>query len=50
MLPGDNISGILLMPRDAVIEFGALRICQRDRICLQALPDGIQKFGLFLGG
>ena len=49
LLPGDDIGGILLMPLDAVIQFRALRVRQRQCVGFQAFPHCIQQFG-FLGG
>ena len=47
LLPGDDIGGILLMPLDAVIEFRALRVRQRQCVGFQAFPHHIQQILLF---
>jgi len=47
LFPGDDIGRILLMPLNAVIEFCALRVRQRQCVGFQTFPHHIQKFGLF---
>ena len=50
LLPRDDIGRVLLMPSDAVIKLRPLRIRQRYRVRLQALPDRIQQFRLLRSG
>ena len=45
LLPRDDIGRVLLVPGDAVIKLGPLRIRQECRVCFQALPDRIQQVG-----
>jgi hypothetical protein len=50
LLPRDDIGRVLLMPSDAVIKLGSLRIRQRYRVRFKAFPDSIQQFRLLRSG
>ena len=50
LLPRDDIGGILLMTRNAVIQLSALSGRQRKRVSFQALPDCIEQVCLLSDG
>lgn len=43
LFPGEDIGRALLMPSQAVIQLGALRVRERYRACFQAFPCLIQQ-------
>jgi hypothetical protein len=49
LLPRDYVARIFRVAFDAAIKFRALLIRQLERVCFQALPHGIEQFGLFAG-